>query len=362
MVEVNTKVPGKLYVAGEYAVVEPGYSAIITAVDLFIYLNIADTKNTFGSIYSEGFTTQAVKWGRVNQKVQLEEPTKSLKYIVAAIHTTEKYLSELNIPLKYYDIQVRSDLEHQTGNKLGLGSSGSITVATVRSLFQFYEIECTDEVIYKISVLAQLQLGINSSFGDLAAITYTGWIKYTSFDREAVLEYLNHYSIKETIESDWPHLKIERLNVPNELTFLIGWTGSPASSDKLVGAVQEKKNQSPEQYVHFLNVSKQAVEQLASALLENDYTKISEAVHKNRAALLQMGQQTNVVIETPKLTELCTIVQKYGGAAKTSGAGGGDSGIAFIFEEEKVEDVIAEWAAGGITNLPLNIFTKAYNN
>lgn len=361
MVEVNTRAPGKLYVAGEYAVVEPGYSAIITAVDLFIHLNIADTKNPFGTIYSEGFTEQAVKWHRRKQKVQLEPATKSLQYILAAIHTTEQYLADLGIPLKYYDLQVHSELDHEMGNKLGLGSSGAVTVATVQALLQFYEIETTDELIYKISALAQLQLGINSSFGDLAAITYTGWIKYTSFDWEAVLEYLRLYSIKETIELDWPYLKIERLNVPHEMGFLIGWTGSPASSDELVGAVQGKKNQSLEQYDHFLNVSKQAVEQLAAALLKNDYTEVARAVNKNRDALLQMGQQTNVVIETPQLTELCKIVQIHGGAAKTSGAGGGDSGIAFIFEEEKIEEVIAEWATAGITNLPLNIFTKAYH-
>ena len=32
MIEVS--VPGKLYIAGEYAVVEPGYPAVIVAVDI----------------------------------------------------------------------------------------------------------------------------------------------------------------------------------------------------------------------------------------------------------------------------------------------------------------------------------------
>ena len=34
MIEVTT--PGKLFIAGEYAVVEPGHPAIIVAVDQFV--------------------------------------------------------------------------------------------------------------------------------------------------------------------------------------------------------------------------------------------------------------------------------------------------------------------------------------
>lgn len=358
MVEVKTKAPGKLYVAGEYAVVEPGYSAIITAVNLFVYLNISEAADDSGSIYSEGFTDKAVRWTRIKEKVQPDQTIASLKYVLSAIHTTEEYLANLGLSLRNYHLHITSDLNNETGSKLGLGSSGAVTVATVQGLLQFYDVDFTDELIYKLSVLAQLQLGINSSFGDLAAITYTGWIEYTSFERETVLEQFNLYSVKETIEMEWPHLNIERLHIPDETNFLIGWTGSPASSDQLVGEVQERKAQSFEQYNHFLNESKLAVQTLAAALLENNQKKIIQAVTNNRQALLQMGQQTNVQIETSMLTNLIEIAKKYQGTAKTSGAGGGDSGIAFIFEEDLVASVLSEWQEVGITNLPLSIYTK----
>lgn len=361
MVEVNTKAPGKLYIAGEYAVVEPGYSAIITAVDLFIHLKIREATEAYGSIYSEGFTPEAVKWQRVEESIQVKQPTKALRYVLAAMQTTEDYLSELDVPLRNYHMKFKSEMTSEAGRKLGVGSSGAVTVAVVQGLLEFYAIEFTDELIYKLSVLAQFKLGVNSSFGDLAAITYTGWVHYTSFDREAVFEYFQRYSVRKTVEIAWPHLKIERLPVPKDLNFLIGWTGRPASSNQLVGAVQEKKVQSTEQYNHFLSESKIAVEQLNGALLENNTPDISAAIHRNRDALLQMGQQTNVLIETPKLTTLCTIAQRYGGAGKTSGAGGGDSGIAFIFEEELVDLVLNEWQAAGIKQLPLSIYTKAAN-
>ena len=78
----------------------------------------------------------------------------------------------------------------------------------------------------------------------------------------------------------------------------------------------------------------------------------------NRLALKEMGKQTGVLIETEQLSQLCEIAQAHGGAAKTSGAGGGDSGIAFIFEEEKAQAIIADWEKAGITNLPLVIYSK----
>lgn len=42
MIEVTA--PGKLYIAGEYAVVEPGHPAIIAAIDQFISVSIGPAK------------------------------------------------------------------------------------------------------------------------------------------------------------------------------------------------------------------------------------------------------------------------------------------------------------------------------
>lgn len=359
MEEVHVKAPGKLYIAGEYAVVEPGYSAILTAVDLFIHLSLTEAEGPGGTIYSAGFTDQPAKWQRIKNEIQLNTPAPALHYVLAAIQTTEAYVTDLGVPLKTYHLHLKSELDNDAGYKLGVGSSGAVTVAVVRGLLKFYNQAFTDELVYKLSVLAQLQLGVNSSFGDLAAITYTGWIKYTSFERETVRAFFEKHSVKETVETIWPKLTIERLAIPEAINFLIGWTGRPASSDQLVGAVQEKKQQSHQQYQHFLKESQTAVNQLAAALTQKNTKAMAAAIHKNRCALVQMGQETNVQIETPLLAKLCEIAQHHGGAAKTSGAGGGDSGIAFIFNEKKIAAVISDWQAAGITHLPLTIYQKS---
>lgn len=358
MADVQVKTPGKLYIAGEYAVVEPGYSAIVASVDSFIHLFLQEANTDFGTIYSKGFTSEPVSFIRENDQVLLDHSKEELQYVKSAIEVTEEYLKEKGISLTYYTIQIHSELINETGRKLGLGSSGAVTVAVVQALLKFYKVDFSDLIVYKLSVLAQLRLGINSSYGDLASIAYTSWIKYTSPDREAVKAYQNKHSIKETVEWTWPYLAIEPLKVSKDLYFLIGWTGSPASSDELVGSVQKNKSQSPKQYQDFLHTSQQAVDSLTTALQTLNRNQLIQSIEMNRLALKEMGKQTGVLIETEQLSQLCEIAQAHGGVAKTSGAGGGDSGIAFIFEEEKVEAIVTDWEKAGITNLPLEIYSK----
>lgn len=360
MADVQVKVPGKVYVAGEYAVVEADYSAIITAVDSFVHLELSQNDQDGGHIYSQGFTEEPVNWERVDGNIQLAHSTEALKYVLSALQVTEEYVQALNLPAKAFNISIKSELDHEDGHKFGLGSSGAVTVAGVQALLLFYEVEPTDLLVYKLSVLAQMKLGVNSSFGDLAASTFTGWIRYTNFERDQVRELLEdpEKSVQEIVEATWSALDIERLDIADTLNFLIGWTGSPASSDNLVGEVQERKAQTGSQYTDFLQTSQRAVDELTEALPVADEEKIAHSIRINREVLKQMGQQTNVVIETPQLTTLCEIAESYGGAAKTSGAGGGDSGIAFIFEEEKVPIVEKAWQEAGIVRLPLVVYTK----
>lgn len=358
MTEIKIKTPGKLFVAGEYAVVEAGYSAIITAVDRFIYLTIKGTTKDYGEIFSSGFTKEPAKWARSRNRFWLQKQNYRLKYVRSAIHTTERYLYELKIPLKLFDLEISSELKDENGKKLGLGSSGAITVGTVRAVLQFYGVKDKDKLVYKLSVLAQFNLGDNSSFGDLAASSYTGWINYTNFDHQYVIDRFKRMPSKRLIELDWPSLEIERLDVSESIRFLIGWTGNPASSNRLVGDVQKQKKQSNQDYQYFLNESKKSVDQLADSLQTNHTKGIKQAVERNRKALLEMGKQTGVMIETPALKKLIETAGENDAVAKTSGAGGGDSGIAFVFDNQNLSTLINDWTKVGITHLPLKIYQK----
>ena len=71
-----------------------------------------------------------------------------------------------------------------------------------------------------------------------------------------------------------------------------------------------------------------------------------------------MASLTGVDIETATLTILCDLAEKAGGAAKSSGAGGGDCGIAIFGPDLSLNDLYNQWENNQITALPLKVYTK----
>ena len=103
MIEVSA--PGKLFIAGEYAVVEPGHPAIIVAVDQFISVTIESaTKN--GSIQSQQYSDLPIRWTRNQGELILDHRENPFHYILAAIRLTEKYAQEQGRTLAFYDLKV----------------------------------------------------------------------------------------------------------------------------------------------------------------------------------------------------------------------------------------------------------------
>ena len=60
---IRRSAPGKLYVAGEYAVVEPGHQALLVAVDRFITVRVTPAEHT-GRITSALYETRCLTWYR----------------------------------------------------------------------------------------------------------------------------------------------------------------------------------------------------------------------------------------------------------------------------------------------------------
>ncbi len=69
MIEVSA--PGKLYIAGEYAVVETGHPAVIAAVDQFVTVTVESARKV-GSIQSAQYSGMPVRWTRRNGELVLD--------------------------------------------------------------------------------------------------------------------------------------------------------------------------------------------------------------------------------------------------------------------------------------------------
>lgn len=356
---IQTCAPGKLFIAGEYAVIEPGHPAILVAVDQFIRVSLEEALGE-GSISSYG--NIPILWTRNKGKLVLDQRDNRLFYIMAAINIVETYAKELGRKLHFYHLKVDSELETDNGKKYGLGSSAAVTVATVDALCQFYKIPITEEQLFKLSALAHLDINNNGSCGDVAASVYGGWIVFKTFDKSWVLDQQKNNSISELLMKEWKDLSIELLTPPEELKLVIGWTGSPASTTSLVDNVNDKRIQNHILYKEFLEDSKKCVENMIRAFKENNIKGIQEQIKINRELLVNMGNHLGIVIETPLLSKLCNIALGFNGYGKSSGAGGGDCGIVIFKDDEHLNELINEWEKSGIRYLPLKVYEKKGDN
>ncbi len=354
---IQVKAPGKLYVAGEYAVTEPGYKSVLIAVDRFVTASIEASNAVTSTIHSKTLHYEPVTFNRNEDKIDISDANAAsqLKYVVTAIEVFEQYARSCNVKLKHFHLEIDSNLDDASGNKYGLGSSAAVLVSVVKALNEFYDMQLSNLYIYKLAVISNVRLQSLSSCGDIAVSVYSGWLAYSTFDHDWVKQQMEETSVNEVLEKNWPGLHIEPLQAPENMEVLIGWTGSPASSPHLVSEVKRLKSD-PSFYGRFLDQSHTCVENLIYAFKTNNIKGVQKMIRQNRMIIQQMDNEATVDIETENLKMLCDIGERYGAAAKTSGAGGGDCGIAIIDNRIDKNRIYNEWASHGIKPLKFKIY------
>ena len=356
-VTITSKAPGKLFIAGEYAVVEPGHGAIVAAVSRYLTVTIDETTNV-GTLTSTQNPDVIVEWTREGDQF-CTKGDHPYRLVEEAILVAEQYVRECGTATNaLYSLAITSELDDaKRGIKYGLGSSGAVVVATIQAILDFYKTPHTPLLVYKLSVLTNLRLSQRGSFGDIAASSFGGLVYYTSPDRSSLLELLQSQSIKAICDADWKDLLIERLpEIPN-FTLLVGWTGQVAITDSLIQATEKKRKVETDSvfYKEFLAKSHAIVQGIQSAWNKQDIPALQEGIRANRALLNEFARVIQLEIETPALRALCALAEQNGACAKTSGAGGGDCGICFTQNEQQRQQIENQWAKAQIQVLPLTI-------
>lgn len=400
MTQVQASAPGKLYIAGEYAVVD-GSAAIVAAVNRYVTVKVDDenlpalspeSRKYYGVIVSEKENYKPIFWTRSSDGSVEILGDEKYAYVLAAMRVIDSYASECfapNMDRKSYNLHISSELDDaKSGRKYGLGSSAAITVATVRALCKWYGLKPDVPTICKLSLIASSMVKRSGSGGDVAASSCGGWILYRAYNREWLESELGLIKSGESdfsklLRKKWPRLEFKRINVSKTLKLLVGWTGSPASSAQLVSSVESSVSSEIAHsftYQDFCDQSEICVQKLAqslenfsleessleessmrksslekSSLKESELNNISACFAQNRELLQKLSALTGTIIETPKLTRLIEDAIFAGIPAKTSGAGGGDCAIALttIYEKNRIESMKSAWENHGI--MPLNI-------
>ena len=317
------KTCGKLYWAGEYAILEPGQLALIKAIP--IYMTAEITASDGYRLYSDMFT----------YSVDLR-PDSSYTLIQETVALVEEYLTVQGVKLQPFSLDIRGKMERE-GKKFGLGSSGSVVVLIIKAMFAFYGRPVDREFLFKLASAVLLKRGDNGSMGDIACIVSEDLVLYQSFDREKVAYWLEKEDLHIVLERDWG-FSIETVEPGLEFDFLVGWTKEVAVSSHMVKQIKNHMDAS------FLQASKKTVANLVKALQTGHEEKVIEQLEQASLLLEDLSSD----IYTPSLRQLKNASRDLKAVAKSSGAGGGDCGIALSFDQDSTTLLKKRWADLGI--------------
>lgn len=350
---IVSRAPGKLYVAGEYAVVEPGQPAVLVAVDRYLEVVVEDpSREGVGRVRSDRYAASPLTWRRTDGALVVDGGARD--HVARTLCTVDRLRAEAGRPPASFDLRISSDLEEPDGRKLGLGSSGAVVAALVAALDELYGLGLTLLQRYRLALLATVLVSPRASGGDLAASTFGGWVRYASPDRAALLRDLGRGDVSAALASPgWDGSEVRPLPSPDALRLLVGWTGSPASTDSLVAGVRGGDPRATASAPDFLAASRACVDDLVEAL-RGDQTAAPDVVRRARRLLQELGAASGTTIETERLRLLCDVAEEHGAAAKPSGAGGGDCGIAVLPAGRPTAGILTGWAAHGIRHLDLS--------
>ena len=320
---IAVKTCGKLYWAGEYAILEPGQFALIKAIPIYMRGEVAFSDSY--RIYSDMF----------DFAVDLT-PNPAYSLIQETIALMNDFLADRGQILRPFSLEIRGKMERE-GKKFGLGSSGSVVVLVVKALLALYHLSIDQDLLFKLASAVLLKRGDNGSMGDLACIVAEDLVLYQSFDRQKVAAWLEAENLATVLERDWG-FSISQVQPALGCDFLVGWTKEVAVSSDMVQKIKQNIDQ------NFLASSKATVATLVETLEQGKAEKIIEQVEK--ASQLLEGLSTDIY--TPSLRELKMASQGLQAVAKSSGAGGGDCGIALSFDAQSTETLKNRWADLGI--------------
>jgi phosphomevalonate kinase len=296
--------PGKAILCGEYAVLH-GAPAIAVAVDRGV-------------------------------RATLGRGAAPSPFVAAAIKTTRAWLAAQGRALELDGVTVDSSALYDGDRKLGLGSSAAVTVAVTGSLLDAAGVDLRDrQRVFELADAAHAEAqGTRGSGVDVAVAVWGGALRFRR-------------------PSPSGAVAVHPVALPRgvELTFV--FVGASASTANLVGSVKQLAESRPERHDAALRPLLLYAQAFADAVQAGDAAKLLVAADAYGEAMAWLGDAAGVEIVTPAHAQLAELARRHRGAAKPSGAGGGDLGVAFTVGDEATRALREALAAVGLPPLAL---------
>ncbi|MDU6573683.1 MAG: phosphomevalonate kinase [Gemella haemolysans] len=308
---------GKLYLAGEYAILEDYASALITSVPkkITVFIEESDKTTIFDTINKTS--------------VGLFEKNSNFTLVQQFIQFLTKYTNSD----KTFSLTIFNEL-HSDDKKYGLGSSGAVLVAIARAILSFENITYNDLTIFKLVALFNIKHNLSGSMGDVAASINDGITFYQKFNAEFVNEMIRqNKTVKEIINTNWDGLLIEKIHPKADLSILARWTGKAVDTKEHVKLWKQHKDNYKDEFKVFVETSNHLVKTLKDNLVETDASNALNTINKLRENLLYLESFSKIPMETNAMKNY---IDSHS-AGKQSGSGSGDIVLGFEKNNDKYQ-------------------------
>lgn len=222
--------------------------------------------------------------------------------------------------------------------KLGVGSSAAAAVAAAAVLRAALgaDTDTDDErdLLFSAALAGHRAVAPRGSGVDVAASTYGGLLRF---------------------ERTGDDVRIRRCAMPVALSASVVYTGEEARTSSLLAEVDALAARDPSAHRAAMDTLASRAHAFASAFEAGDVDAILEATSAYHEAMHQLGVLAGAPIVERSLATLAELAARAGGAAKPSGAGGGDVAVAFFAAESQREGFERDCRDRGFTVLALEL-------
>jgi phosphomevalonate kinase len=303
--------PGKLFIAGEYAVVNGLAHALLMPTSVGISVQVRKTKSMHIRNVQYPSLSQSFTWIS-----EIKQPLIRLSFEVL-----RQYLGEQHMELLPCSLKIESSISSQH-IKYGLGSSGALVVACLGALLKFHGLKLSSMDLYKLSVRAMIDHQISSSFADLAVSSFKKPLLYHKFNQDIHTQ-IKTLSVQNTLGLFWDGLVIQPVKDHRLFHPLVIFSGVPATSSDFVSQVLPHVGFTDGQTLNEIVVHYQSQPIRTTITKANDW-------------LIELEQKSQQKLFVEPIKKILFLAEEYDGFGKFSGAGGGDCVLVY-FEERNQE-------------------------
>jgi phosphomevalonate kinase len=332
---IQVTTPGKLILIGEFAVLE-GAPALVMAVNRYTRISVKRRQDPYYTVQSPTLQIKDFHF-KISPDGSIVFPAETssydLKNLNFFIHTLEFLLKMEKITEKIPALDIVLDTQEfysqKSLQKYGLGSSAALTVALVQGLLAQWNpndarisdplklFKLTQEIHYEAQ-------GKQGSGIDIAASCFGGFIHF-------VRKNIGHT----------PSFTINSVDLPDNLIILPVWTGTSASTTKLVNQVNDLKNSNVNRFKKIIQNLSNISHLACKAFSKQETQTFLGCCDEYYQKLKELGESSQANIISGVHQKVQSIAKASGAVYKPSGAGGGDLGMVFT-DSREIEKMVSD--------------------